>query len=117
MRVVRHTPAFDAACRFYGEVLGWPVTREWDTPARGRIFGYGDVGRIELIEAGAAVDVEGVFVAVEHPGVERLADLLADWAGELGLEIFQPVAVQPWGHRNVGVTDPTGLRVVFFEWV
>jgi len=113
LRVVRHTTAFDAASSFYGDLLGWPVTRTWDQPTRGRIFGYGDVSRIELLEAGAVVDVEGVFIAVEHPDVDALADHLADH----GIEIFQPVADQPWGHRNVGVVDPTGLRVVFFQWI
>jgi uncharacterized glyoxalase superfamily protein PhnB len=32
-----------------------------------------------------------------------------------GIEVLQPVAEQPWGHRNVAVADPSGLRVVLFE--
>jgi predicted enzyme related to lactoylglutathione lyase len=117
MRVVRHTDRFDEGCRFYGELLGWPVTRQWDEPERGCIFGYGDVGRIELIEADAVHHVSGVFVAVEvpagSPGVAALADHLTDH----GIELVQPVAEQPWGHRNVAVLDPTGMRLVLFEWI
>jgi predicted enzyme related to lactoylglutathione lyase len=110
LRVVRITDRFDDACRFYGEILGWPVTRQWDDSGRGRIFGYGDVGRIELME-GAANPISGVFLSVECDGVDALAGRLA----AAGVALTQPVADQPWGHRNVGVVDPTGLTVMFFE--
>ena len=52
-RVVRFTNAFDAVCLLYGELLGWPVTREWPASNGGdrcRLFGYGDTTRdIELV--------------------------------------------------------------------
>ena len=86
LRIVRHTTRFDAACRFYGDVLGWPVTREWpagDGQGRGRIFGYGDTARVEFAAA--------------------------------GVPILRGLADQPWGHRNLAVHDPTGLEVVFFQ--
>ncbi len=115
LRVVRVTDRFDAACRFYGELLGWSVTREWDAGGRGRIFGYG-VARVELMEAadGATVEeVRGTFLSVEHDDVVALHDRLA----EAGIEITQPVADQPWGHRSFGVREPSGLSVVFFQWI
>ena len=110
LRVVRTTDRFDEACHFYGEVLGWPVTREWDEGGRGRIFGYGDVGRIELME-GDATPVVGVLLSVQTPDVGALHQQLIT----AGVAITQPLADQPWGHRNLGVIDPTGLTVVFFE--
>lgn len=110
LRVVRVTDRFDEACRFWGELLGWPVTHGWDEPDRGRIFGYGDTARIELME-GTPEPVSGLFVSVEVDDVVATHDrLVAD-----GIEVLQPVAEQPWGHRNVAVADPSGLRVVLFE--
>ena len=114
LRIVRHTTEFDAVCRFYGEVLTWPVTREWpadDGQGRGRIFGYGDVGRVELIEHHQQVPVSGVFLSVEHDDIAALqASLVA-----AGVAMLRGLADQPWGHRNLAVLDPTGLEVVFFQ--
>jgi predicted enzyme related to lactoylglutathione lyase len=111
LRVVRHTDAFAEACRFYDELLGWPVTKHWDEPEPGRIFGYGDSARIELIRIGSAPAVEGVFLSIEVDDVDALHDRLA----AAGVVVHQALADQPWGHRNFAVTDPTGMVLVFFE--
>lgn len=31
-----------------------------------------------------------------------------------GCTLDQPPTDQPWGHRNVSVTDPAGLQLTFF---
>jgi catechol 2,3-dioxygenase-like lactoylglutathione lyase family enzyme len=113
LRIVRVTDRFEDGCRFYGELLGWPVTHGWDAPDRGRLFGYGDVARIELIEAtGDAVEpVTGVFVSIRHDGLGELYERLL----AAGVVIDHPPALQPWGHRSFAVSDPTGLGLVFFE--
>jgi predicted enzyme related to lactoylglutathione lyase len=111
LRVVRHTDRFDSTCHFYGTVLGWPVTRAWSEGGRGCIFGHGDTG-IELLEADTAEPVSGVFLAVECAAVQPVHDALV----AAGVAITQPLADQPWGHRNFAVADPTGMTVVFFEW-
>ncbi|HEY4331580.1 MAG TPA: VOC family protein [Ilumatobacteraceae bacterium] len=111
LRVVRHTTHFAAACDFYGGVLGWPVTRQWDEPRSGRIFGYGDAARVELIDSEHEDAVTGLYLSIE---VEHV-DLLHEAMGAHDVEITQPLANQPWGHRNFGVSDPTGLPLVFFE--
>jgi catechol 2,3-dioxygenase-like lactoylglutathione lyase family enzyme len=114
LRVVRVTDRFDEACRFYGETLRWPVTREWDDGpgSRGRIFGYGDVGRIELMD-GPPEPVRGVMLSIEEQDVVALhARLVA-----ANVAIDRGVADQPWGHRSFAVTDPAGIQLVFFQWI
>jgi catechol 2,3-dioxygenase-like lactoylglutathione lyase family enzyme len=116
LRIVRRTDHFDAACRFWGELLGWPVTREWpadDDQGRGRIFGYGDVGRVELIEHAGVGPVDGVFVAVEHADVDELHARCLD----AGVTVVRAPGDQPWGHRNMIALDPSGLEVTFFQWI
>jgi len=116
LRVVRVTDRFDDASAFYADVLGWPVTRQWDDHGRGRIFGYGDVGRIELLEAasGASVaDVAGVEVSVEVDDVQALFDAVS----AAGSEPAAPPKDQPWGHRSFGVRDPAGLHLTFFQCI
>jgi catechol 2,3-dioxygenase-like lactoylglutathione lyase family enzyme len=114
LRIVRHTEHFDDACRFYGDVLGWPVTKQWpagDGQGRGCIFGYGAVGRVELIEHDTSVPVSGVFLGVESHDVAALHDRLL----AAGATIVRGLADQPWGHRNLAVLDPTGIEIVCFQ--
>lgn len=111
LRVVRHTDHFEEGCRFYGDLLGWTVTKAWDEPSPGRIFGYGDSARVELLPLDGAPPVAGVYLAVEVNDVVAVhATILA-----AGMSATQHMADQPWGHRNFGIVDPTGLTIVFFE--
>ena len=34
---------------------------------------------------------------------------------EKGLEMDQPPTDQPWGHRDLALEDPNGLRLVLFS--
>jgi uncharacterized glyoxalase superfamily protein PhnB len=115
LRIVRRTDHFDEACRFWGDLLGWPVTREWpadEHQGQGRIFGYGDVARVEFIETADVAPVTGVSVGIEHTDVDELHERMV----AAGITVTQPPTDQPWGHRNVAVEDPSGLAVTFFEW-
>lgn len=116
LRVVRYTDLFDETCHFYGELLGWPLTRHWPASGdqgRGHIYGYGDVGRVELIEGPPTGGVDGVFLSIEYDGVDALFDRLV----AAGVLVLREPADQPWGHHSMSVQDPTGLAVTFFEWL
>ena len=115
-RVVMHTTRFDESCAFYGDALGWTYVRGWeDDGLRGCLWAAGDSTvdqRVELLETrddGPAVS--GVFVSTEVADVQAAHDRLVAH----GAPITQALAVQPWGHRNVGTVDPNGLAIVLFE--
>lgn len=108
--MVRVTDRFDEACRFYGEVLGWPVAKEWTDGGRGRIFGYGDTARIEFLE-GTPEPVSGLFLSAEVGDLDVSVQRLRDG----GVALDQDPAEQPWGHRNLAVIDPTGIKLVLFQ--
>jgi lactoylglutathione lyase len=106
-RVVVTSACFEASVRFYGELLGWPVTK--DFPG-GRIFGAGEEARVEILdEPGAAPSTAMCAMQVED--VDDMAARLA----AAGVALVQPPTDQPWGHRNLAVADPNGLRLVFFQ--
>jgi uncharacterized glyoxalase superfamily protein PhnB len=114
LRVVRHTDRFDEACRFWGDTLGWPVTRQWpagDGQGRGRIFGYGDTARVELIEVADATPVGGVFLGAEVDDVAAVREHIV----AAGFTLLRDLADQPWGHRNLAVVDPSGIELVLFQ--
>ena len=114
MRIVRRTDHFDAACRFWGELLGCPVTHEWpegDGQGRGRIFGVRADTGVELIETAGVPDVQGIFLSMEVDDAGGLAARLA----EAGITVVSPLTDQPWGHRSITVQDPAGIEVSFWH--
>ena len=106
-RVVRNTDRFTDACHFYGEVLSWPLTKQWDEPSKGRIFGYGDAARVELLDDRRRLpraDVGRVRLdrgRRHRGGARRRSPPTMSRSPSRSAD-------QPWGHRNFGVTDPTG---------
>lgn len=115
VRIVRHTDRFDETLRFYTDALGWALDRQWAEGGRGCLIVAGDGGdaRVELLETDST-DVEavsGVFISVQVADAAAAADRLA----QRGAPITQPLATQPWGHRNVSTVDPAGLPITLFE--
>lgn len=116
LRVVRFTPNFDAACAFYGDLLGWPMTHSWPASnggGRGCIFGYGESARLEFVESKASEAVAGVFVSVQHSDVQAVHQLMV--AAEVA--ILRAMVDTTWGHRSFAVNDPTGLELVHFQLI
>lgn len=114
LRVVRLTDRFDEACAFWGDQLGWPITRQWpagDGQGRGCIFGYGDTARIELIEVPLAIPVMGLRLGAEVGEATAVhAALVAAGRSPLG----EPTD-QPWGHRSFAIVDPSGIELTLFQ--
>lgn len=116
-RVVRITDRFDEACAYFGDVLGWPVTRHWDASGfgetgRGKVFGYG-IARVELMETTGSPVSGSTMLSIEVDDVDALHDRLI----AAGMSVVQPPTDQPWGHRNLAVEEPTGMYVYFFTWL
>ena len=110
-RVVVPTARFEESAGPTPRRWDWPLVRSWPEPGRGAIYGTGGETVIELLDVADARPVTGVFCGIE------VADARA-WAATLeraGATVVEPLAEQPWGHRNLGVVDPNGLRLVFFE--
>jgi predicted enzyme related to lactoylglutathione lyase len=114
LRVVRYTDRFDAACAFWGDLLGWPTTRSWpadEHQGRGCIFGYGDTARVEMIEVPTATPVRGLSLGAQVDDVAAIIDAVTT----AGHTLVRPLADQPWGHRNATVLDPSGIEVTLFQ--
>jgi catechol 2,3-dioxygenase-like lactoylglutathione lyase family enzyme len=116
LRVVRRTDHFDDTCRFYGDVLGWPVTKQWPAEGenpRGRIFGFGPSARLELLEVplGSADHVLGVELSAEVDDAAAVAHAIET----AGFVLAVAVRDTAWGHRACSVVDPAGMRVTLFQ--
>jgi lactoylglutathione lyase len=111
---------YEAAVRFYRDVLGLPVIQEWNEPSgSGAILDAGR-GTLELLSVAQAELVDRIEVGERVAGPIRLALEVEDseeTAKALvvgGAEEVAGPVVTPWFHRNVRVRAPDGMQLTLF---
>jgi catechol 2,3-dioxygenase-like lactoylglutathione lyase family enzyme len=100
-----------ASQRFYREVLGLAVYREFGSPADPGVVFFLGTGLLEVSgradgPAGAAVMIwlQVRDVGAEH---ERLAGA--------GARVLREPVTEPWGLTEMWIEDPDGVRIVLVE--
>ena len=100
-----------ASQRFYREVLGLAVYREFGSPADPGVVFFLGTGLLEVSgradgPAGAAVMI---WVQVRDVGAEheRLAGA--------GARVLREPVTEPWGLTEMWIEDPDGVRIVLVE--
>lgn len=111
VRIVVPTADYDGSVRFHGELIGFTEQRSWPDPGRGVIYILAGNAVLELLDEPGAPQVTGAFCSVQVADAAGLAGRLA----AAGVPASAPLGPKPWGHLSFEVTDPNGLRVVFFE--
>ena len=110
-RVLVRPRDFEVSLRFYREVLGLAIYREWGAvPRRGVVFFLGG-GFLEL--SGRSTEP-----AAASPELWlQVADLRAEHRRlrSLGVAIVEAPARKPWGLDEMRIDDPDGLRLVLVE--
>jgi len=109
------TKRFDEVTRFYGELLGFPIVKQWDrSNARGLRFDTGGM-RLEIIDndrerrpvnLGEPEDKVHIVIEVENIDEAR---------ARLKLEV-PPIQDTSWGARIFRVHDPDGIPVTYLQW-
>ena len=117
LRVMLFPKDFIAVKRFYSEVIGWPITHQWDMGEadRGVMFDSG-CGTFELLSwqhshaQDGYLPVQGCGCSLGVANVWALWDELKDQPAILfGLKSF------PWGNDAFGIADPEGFQLIFFS--
>jgi catechol 2,3-dioxygenase-like lactoylglutathione lyase family enzyme len=110
-RILLRPADLDRSQRFYRDVLGLAIYREFGSPAnRGLVFFLGP-GLLE-VSGRAAGDPGGPVmlwlqvrdVRAEH---ERLA--------AAGVRVLREPETEPWGLIEMWISDPDGVRIVLVE--
>ena len=97
--------------RFYQDVLGLAVFREFGTPADPAMVFFLGTGLLEV--SGQAAGHAGTSVMIwlqvrdVHAEHERLASA--------GVRILREPAAEPWGLTEMWIEDPDGVRIVLVE--
>ncbi|MFD9035550.1 VOC family protein [Streptomyces sp. NPDC059567] len=102
----------DRTRRFYGDLIGLTVYREFGTgPDRGTVYFLG----------GGFLEVSGRAAPTEVPSRLRLwlqvADVRAVHQELLGrdVEILREPVTEPWGLVEMWIADPDGVEIVVVE--
>jgi catechol 2,3-dioxygenase-like lactoylglutathione lyase family enzyme len=96
--------------RFYRDVLGLAVYREFGDPADPSLVFFLGGGFLELsAAAGDAPEHVALWWQVRDVDAEhqRLAGL--------GVTVLRPPRTEPWGLREMWLRDPDGVRIVLVE--
>ena len=97
--------------RFYRDVLGLAVFREFGSPADPGVVFFLGTGLLEVSgqAAGHAGDSVMIWLQVRdvHAEHERLASA--------GARILREPAAEPWGLTEMWIEDPDGVRIVLVE--
>jgi catechol 2,3-dioxygenase-like lactoylglutathione lyase family enzyme len=110
-RILLRPTDLERSVRFYEDVLGLAVYREWvEGGSRSVVFFLGG-GLLEVSGSGdeRPTDATRLFLQVRALGAvrERLA--------ERNVPIEEGPALKPWGLREMVARDPDGLALVFVE--
>jgi catechol 2,3-dioxygenase-like lactoylglutathione lyase family enzyme len=115
-RVLLRPHDFEASLRFYTEVIGLRVYREYG--AGGRVTGtvlFLGGGFLELLaqpgDHGGPLGAGDVSLWLQVPDVDVEHERLAG----LGVTVVAPPETKPWGLRECWVADPDGLALVLVE--
>jgi len=112
---------YDAAVRFYRDVLGLPVIREWEEPeGSGSILDAGhatlellsvdQTALVDRVEVGRGGVSPPIRLALEVVDSEETAQRLV----EAGAEQLAAAVTTPWQHRNVRLNAPGPLQLTLF---
>lgn len=121
LRVAVTVHDYEAARRFFRDVLGLTEIESWDaSPGRGTVLAAGRA-TLELLDEAEAARVDDLEVGRRVAGTIRLALEVEDSAATTarleaaGSTVLAPAKPMPWGHRNARVQAPEGVQLTLFS--
>jgi catechol 2,3-dioxygenase-like lactoylglutathione lyase family enzyme len=111
-RILLRPSDLDRSRRFYRDVLGLAVYREFGPPDDPGVVFFLGPGLLEV--SGHAVDPPGCSVMMIWIQVR---DVHAEHArlAAAGISILREPATEPWGLIEMWIEDPDGIRMVLVE--
>ena len=102
---------FDRSIAFYRDTLGLAIYRE---------FGEGGIGGVVFFIGGGLLEVSGHGVEPPSDATRlwlqvRDVDAAHDELAAGGVTILRPPRDEPWGLREMWISDPDGLRIAVIQ--
>ena len=110
-RILLRPADLDRSRRFYRDVLGLAVCREFGSPADpGMVFFLGG-GLLEVSGRAAGPPGHSVQIWLQVRDAHAEHDRLA----AAGVRVLREPAAEPWGLTEMWIEDPDGVRIVLVE--
>jgi catechol 2,3-dioxygenase-like lactoylglutathione lyase family enzyme len=111
-RVLLRPSVFDEGVRWYRDVLGLRVYREYGAGGRvtGTVFFLGG-GFLELVSGSSPVATGSAALWLQVPDVDAEHARLA----AAGVTVLRAPVTEPWGLRECWVADPDGVHIALIE--
>ena len=108
-RLMLYPKKYQTSLEFYRDVLGFPITYQWDrAKSKGVMFDTGSA-TIELLWDDDQKQPEGCDVSLEVKDVWKLAKSLHGKA-----RLVHGIQDNPWGDTSFCIKDPSGFDIIFF---
>ena len=110
-RILLHPSDLDRSRRFYRDVLGLAIYREFGPPDDpGMVFFLGQ-GLLEVSGHAAGPAGHSVMIWIQ------VRDIRAEHArlAAAGVPVIRGPATEPWGLTEMWIQDPDGIRIVLVE--
>jgi catechol 2,3-dioxygenase-like lactoylglutathione lyase family enzyme len=101
----------DRSRRFYRDVLGLAIYREFGSPADPGVVFFLGPGLLEVSGRAAGPPGRSVMIWLQVRDVHAEHDRLA----AAGARIIREPAAEPWGLTEMWIEDPDGIRIVLVE--
>jgi catechol 2,3-dioxygenase-like lactoylglutathione lyase family enzyme len=111
-RILLRPSDFEDAVRWYRDVLGLHVYREYGASGRvtGVVFFLGG-GFLELVGDSSSVSAAGGALWLQVSDVDAEHDRLRAH----GVRVQRPPKTEPWGLRECWIADPDGVQIRLIE--
>jgi catechol 2,3-dioxygenase-like lactoylglutathione lyase family enzyme len=110
-RVLLH-PADPARSRhFYRDLLGLAVYREFGDPSDPSLVFFLGGGFLEISSAADPAATGNVSLWLQVRSIQAEHERLAG----LDVTVLRPPKTEPWGLREMWISDPDGVRIVLVE--
>jgi catechol 2,3-dioxygenase-like lactoylglutathione lyase family enzyme len=110
-RILVHPTDLDRSRRFYREVLGLAIYREFGPPDHPGVVFFLGQGLLEVSGHAAGPSGSSVMLWVQVRNVRREHARLA----AAGVPIIREPATEPWGLIEMWIEDPDGIGIVLVE--
>jgi catechol 2,3-dioxygenase-like lactoylglutathione lyase family enzyme len=110
-RILLRPVDLDRSRRFYRDVLGLAVYREFGPAADPAVVFFLGQGLLEVSGGGTAPSGEAVMIWLQVRDVRAEHSRLA----AAGVRILREPAAESWGLTEMWIEDPDGVRIVLVE--
>ena len=110
-RILLRPSDLDRSRRFYRDVLGLAIYREFGPPDNPGVVFFLGPGLLEVSGQTAGPAGHSVMIWIQVRDVHAEQARLA----AAGVPIIRKPAIEPWGLTEMWIQDPDGIRIVLVE--